>query len=426
MIAREPLFGCQFIGIGPGTLGVLIAADRLGLLTRILDQGVALVDRLPECDLLGATGLAYAIGSNSRGGELIAGVARDGFFADSLATIWGRKIQAAEDREVRLMTAARFFNRVARQACNLVQSHAAGRFFAENHVGSIVVEPGGRLRTRDAEGQTIAVSRAIVISPGASQPVDGSPRLQRLDRKPDQPVFGSDQLLRHGGGAIVERLRAGTIRRVTIVGGSHSAFSTALTLVRRAGAHLKPGAITIVHKVVVRHFYGSLAEARSMRLNREPLDVCPRTGVVNRFNGLRGEASAFSRCVHAGEEPRVLLQAMRQSAEHAKQAIAEADVLVDATGYDAPKIDFIGANGRLMSVERERGFPVDSRNRLLQDDGTPISGVFVTGLARRYVGANGAGMSDIGAGASVFQQVDGVTIAHELTSGLVGGTGATR
>lgn len=72
------MFGCQMVGVGVGALGVLLAADRLGVLPNLLDRGVVLIDRLPRGRMSGASRLAYAVSPNSRGGEFIAGIAGDG------------------------------------------------------------------------------------------------------------------------------------------------------------------------------------------------------------------------------------------------------------------------------------------------------------------------------------------------------------
>ncbi|HYN38337.1 MAG TPA: hypothetical protein VES39_03705 [Rhodospirillales bacterium] len=173
----------------------------------------------------------------------------------------------------------------------------------------------------------------------------------------------------------------------------------------------------IVHRAAIRHYYGSLAEARRGRIGLEPLEVCPSTGIVNRFSGLRGEAAAFSRRVHGGGEPRVSLIDAVQRPAGAEDAIGGADLVVVATGYDAPPLRFIGPDGQTIAVDHRQGFAADERNRLLRADGRPVDGIYVTGLARRYVSAAKPALAAIGAGVGVYQQIDGVTIAVELAGG---------
>lgn len=410
------VLGCQFVGIGPGTLGVLLAADRLGLLSRLLDRGVALLDRLPDGRLLGASGLAYGISSNSRGGEMIAGIAADGRFARVLRTGWGERMLARRAEEIPLLHAARFFNTVAACACDLVRAHPDGRVIANREVATISIQAKGGFRTLDTLGNTIAISRSIVLSPGGCQ--------DRNRQNPVAPglasgrtVILSDPLLRAGGGDAVRRLRGGTAGRVAVIGGSHSAFSVALTLLRRAGRHLGPGDVRIVHRAPIRHYYGSLAEARRLRVGREPLELCPDTGIVNRFSGLRGDAAALSRLVHRGGEPRVWLIDAVQHPAGAEDAFGGADLVVDATGYAAAPLRFVGPDGQVIALGRQQGFAADERNRLLRPGGTPFDGIYVTGLARRYASAAKPALAAIGAGVGVYQQIDGVTIAIELAGG---------
>jgi hypothetical protein len=211
---------------------------------------------------------------------MIAGMAGDGAFAQPFASFWGRRIQAAREEPVRLRAAARFFNAVAVRACVIVQEHEGGNVALGREVVSITVEPWGRIWTRDADGRTIAVSKKIILSPGGRQVADGL-RVALPDGDP-RPVFQSDQLLREGGGEVIHQLRSGMARCVGIVGGSHSAFSVALVLVRRAGRHLADGAVRLVHRMPIRHYYGSL-----LRLTRRSAAYARQSGAARDLPGHR-------------------------------------------------------------------------------------------------------------------------------------------
>jgi hypothetical protein len=144
----------------------------------------------------------------------------------------------------------------------------------------------------------------------------------------------SDPVLRDPGlRALVSRLDPGR-PRVAVVGGSHSAFAVARRLLR-ADLPWAAGAIEVFHRSPVRMTYADTAAARVDGAVVRPEDVCPATGLVHRFGGLRTDAAALYRRVRSGEERRVqLIPLTGELTDHIGSARRPATVW--ATGYDSP------------------------------------------------------------------------------------------
>ena len=107
-----------------------------------------------------------------------------------------------------------------------------------------------------------------------------------------------------------------------------------------------------------------------MRIAQEPLVVCPDTGIVNRFDGPRGEA-AFSRLALSDGKNRVSLLRDGARPDGLNAAAVEADLLVDATGYEAPPLTFLDAGGRALRVDRRGGLYGASKDKH-RSEGTVI------------------------------------------------------
>jgi hypothetical protein len=117
-------------------------------------------------------------------------------------------------------------------------------------------------------------------------------------------VLHSEQMLRRSGYRLaLARLTATALPRVTIVGGSHSAFAVA-GLLLRAPPRWEFSAITVAHRSPVRVTYSDAVAVRADGVPVDPDQICAATGVVHRFGGLSADAASLYRRVRDGVEPR--------------------------------------------------------------------------------------------------------------------------
>ena len=126
-----------------------------------------------------------------------------------------------------------------------------------------------------------------------------------------------------------------------------------------------------------------------------PADVCPVTGRLYRLAGLRMDGRSLYLRMLGLEHPkedRVELQLSVDGKNPGPLDHDPADVVIDATGYRFRKVDIIDASGAPIRLQGERtGHWVDSRCRVLHEDGTPIGGLFAIGLATGYLPAGNLG-----------------------------------
>jgi hypothetical protein len=212
--------------------------------------------------------------------------------------------------------------------------------------------------------------------------------------------------------------------RVSVVGGSHSAFSVLENLADALEfAGLKE--VTLVHRSPIRLFYETAQAAAQAGYAFDPLkDVCPVSGRVNRSGGLRYRALDVGREAlangHIGKTGvRVkLLQTQNGPEGHfesARQALAESEVVVQCTGYQPllPALNYVGG-GALNLMEVKGGLDSDPSGCPLDSNGQRLYGLHLFGL--------GAGLGvdpRLGSEASFDGRIYGVWQFHHDASGAV-------
>ena len=369
----------QVIGFGPASLGLPLAADRMGELDHAGAYGMALVERSISPAVLRAGRFPYLVESNSAACDFIAGIAPAGRFGDVLDRPAGRKLVAHGDRRVPLHHVGEYLADLAEEVADWVRG-SRGEIRYGREVRRVRHNADGTFTSLCTADRPVLRSHAVVLATGA---IEDAARLG----VPGDRLVTSGGVLAGDLDSVEYAIRTG--RPVVIVGGSHSGFATAdLVLTRCAGA-VRPGQITVVHREIALGFT-SLAEltAAGPPMPAAPIMsavVCSETGLVNRFTGLRGPARQLCTAVLAGTEKRVRLCPAGTTA--ADQAIGGAAVVVHACGYRAAVPELIDADGTPLPLVRDRGnIAVDGACRVLGPHG-PIAGVHGLGIgfARRDV-----------------------------------------
>jgi hypothetical protein len=216
----------------------------------------------------------------------------------------------------------------------------------------------GSVRLRLASGGQIVARQAVLA-------LGGWPWLPPELAGSD--VLHSDEVLRADGYADLLAALPADDPRVTIIGGAHSAFAVA-GLLLRAPVNWAPAAITVAHRSRIRVTYPDAATARADGRLVRPDDICPATGMVDRFGGLRADAAQLYQRVRRRQEPRVRLV---RSASTDRGELPTADVVVAATGYtSAVQALWPGADW-------------DGEGRLLDPEGAVVPHVYGLGLGTR-------------------------------------------
>lgn len=395
-----PSLGAIVIGAGPAGLAPLIAASRDGRLNALLKRRIGLIERGYSSGR-GTIG-DYAVTSDSTAATFLT--AAEGHLDPCLHTVAqgpaAHALRTAGRRAVTLELVAEFLEAIGGTLARAVA--AAGSPVLLGHQASTArLGRDGLWRVRatptDAEGEVELTSERLVLATGGhqpwapfvSQPFAGVPLLPtHADR-----LVSSDAVLRHGGAdLIVERLSHAGSPRIAIAGSSTSAMSVVRLLLSALGDRLGPGAVTVLHRSAPRIFHASAlaAVAEGFANDFGVDDICPITGYVFRFAGLREDsrelAMAMLKIGGRKPEPRArFLSASADEGAPARAALSEADLVVAATGYRPNLLRLVDADGAPIALAGNLGRPaVDGACHVLDTTDIPVPGVLGIGLAAGF------------------------------------------
>jgi hypothetical protein len=228
-------------------------------------------------------------------------------------------------------------------------------------------------------GRPAATLEQLEICPGATlarwsakvQPVS-----TLLDDRRFLPAHLLDELHRTG--------------RIAIVGGSHSAWSAALVLLRDLRVWVgdaRTPQIALLHRSPIRLFYLTAAEATADGFPFDPVrDVCRLSGRVNRAGGLKGEARDLARRIlrsNADRElPISLIDVSNPAERHAvADTLDRAAVIFMATGFHANLPTLHDEAGRPMRLaDRAGSLRVNDTGALVTENGRVLPQLQAVGL----------------------------------------------
>ncbi len=399
---RDRVLGAVVVGGGPGGTALLCAAGKSGRLDTLARAGIAIVDR---GEAIGAGRLGrYAITSDSTAETFLTA---DGALPPGLGIADEAVGRAIGEHKgalgVPLPKVGAYLDRLGAVLGQRLSS-LGGDILGGHEVVSAQRTADGLWRTRArriADGGSIELlSRSLVIATGGHQPpirlaeqqVAGASLVERCGDR----LIQSDTLLAEGGlDEIHERLPQDRPVRIAIVGGSTSAVTAAVRLLRASPAlPLGPGAITLLHRRPLRPFYPSAEAAHADGYTDFGQDdICPISGFVYRLAGFRLEAREL--VIHAlgigGRvgDPRLHLHQLGGEEDTAAAAILDkADLVVAALGYQPHALPLIDARGRAIRLRCEgpvRGRMVDDLCRVIDADGIAVPGVYGIGLAAGFL-----------------------------------------
>lgn len=364
--SESPWFDLLVIGCGLRATGLLTATPELfGYSVGIVDGG----DRLGVGSFDG-----YDIQSNSNGSDFFGWIDPAGPFGPVLSRPTVRRLREIPTGfHLRLLadalvTAGDAIQRALEPRSLLLGDRVTqvGLADAADHEVRVVTGAGRVLR-----------AGTVVLATGIRE--ISLPGLDRFDT----PVIRSSELLDRASLARCAEL-AGSPGTVCFVGASHSAFSV-LARMLRVAPERRRGDVAMLTRSPVKIYYEGWAEyhAAAPHAPEEAVpdphaDVCPETGNLHRYSGLRNTSKELFHAVAAGRIPGVRL--VREPDGHARDAFLRgADTVVQAAGY--------GSNVPTMSISGEpvtclgdeRVVRISDQGRLRTGAGVAES-VFVMGM----------------------------------------------
>lgn len=427
----ETYCGCVIAGAGPAGMGLLLNALKSGTLPDLVREGLIIVDSssTPGSGSLGD----YRITANSVG-DVFLDCLRDPALRDVFAPLEHLPIYWRIRRQAHGAPQLSDIGELLAEASKLVLDFIVQRYgvtlWHSTTVTEVVKDGDEFVVWVENEGRTRRIrSRTLVLNFGGRQDPEclrEGLAAEGLLLPASATIMSSDHLLRLNAVQLREAFApalAGS-GRITVVGGSHSAFSILENLADALEfAGLKE--LTLVHRSAIRLFYESSELALAAGYVFHPVrDVCPVSGRVNRSSGLRYRALDIGREVlvrgrvgKTGVQARAF-QIQGGAAgdfEQAVQALLESCVVVQCTGYQPRLPVFSHADGAPITLRQVKG-GVDS-----DPSGCPldVSGQRLHGLHLFGIGAGLAADERMGSEPSFDGRIYGVWQFHNDASSAV-------
>jgi hypothetical protein len=379
---------------------VIVCAAQDGRLDELLEQGVFVIEK-DDSLCAGSIG-HYRVTGNTPAVSLVGWLgtpeSRDLF--EAVAADPATEALVRRDTEYPpLRLVGSYLERLGVALQQILAAHQECTVAFRTSVRSIRLLAGGGVRViAEPIGGSAEVSVTAphaVIAMGGCEP----PALETLSLLPGLTLADYESKLCHASALIDDRLglpqhlveAVRETRSAVVVGGSHSAWSAAWLLLHDRsfrGPDGKPPRVTVLHRRPLAFFYPTAPEARAAGyVFDEVLDVCPSSGFVYRYGGLRapdtralalatvgsGRRKPPVRAVHLVDEPEVTTDARR--------ALDAAGLVVAAVGYHARLPELAWEDGRrLEPAVSETGLVVTRDAKLVAADGAVVPEILVYGL----------------------------------------------
>ena len=407
------------VGGGPAGTAFLNAATKRGLLPRLAQGGLVMIER--EAAIGGGRLGRYAITSDSTATTFLTAV-KDNAHPELAALEThpvGRAIRRYADNEgVPLVEAGPLLRAMGTRLHDLVERNGGNVLTGHSVLGATRAGDLWRVRVkRLADGHEFdQLTRNLVVATGGHQPLDrlamqdvAGARL--LDIAGDRLMQSDDVLSLGGMERVADVLASRRSPRIAVIGGSTSALATIFLLLKsRPALPFGAGGITLLHRRPLRPFYPSVEAAHAEGFTDfGPDDICPVSGFVYRLAGFRLEARELVLRMLGVDgrtpDPRVATHRIAGNDAAARAILERADLVIPALGYRPFALPLADAAGPIALAAHDGLAMVDRHCRVVGDDGKPVGGVFGIGLAAGFVpwGAMGGEKSFVGQANGLWQ-----------------------
>jgi len=409
-IARKE-FSCAICGAGPSSMGFLFHAFKTGKLEEIARNGLLVIDKRFELGS-GKLGEYANVSGNTVGNTFLAclehekfdevfGELRDHPLYKQMVAVAegppslsdaGELLALATERLLAYLTARYDVTVLRGREIDTIRRRQGGGFDIGYHD---VTDP--------AVLNTVS-SDTIVINLGGLQHVGEIDELCRGLQLPapgaEIKTYVSDDVLSLTTAQLIETFKAQFAQngkrgpnRISVLGGSHSAFTVVDRLAMELGdAGLDE--IAVIHRSPIRLFFETIEEARANGYAvNEAMDVCPVSKRVNRAGGLRYRAFDIARSIMAnghvpGAKPRVELieaDASEVARSRAGDCLSESVAVVHGAGYGPNMSKLVDHWGVPIPLQLGQGGLVSDRFGCPFDtNGELVHGLFSFGLGSGF------------------------------------------
>ncbi|MEM7044353.1 MAG: hypothetical protein AAF543_16210 [Pseudomonadota bacterium] len=422
--------GYAVCGLGPAGCGFLLHAIKENAIGDLVDDGLVLIDRstTPGPGKVGR----YRLTGNSLSRAFLDCVddpklswLMQDFCASSPSVV---ELRTMEQLAPPLDVVGDFLTAVAKRTIDYLSSAYQVPVLLETAVDTIHRQVDGSflLRLRDGSNSQRfdLVTDNVLCSFGGRQPAkmieqcEIHPGLRLGDHA--ERIIPSDEFLMMSDHAVRQSipLTSGEASDVLVVGGSHSAISTIDRLTEALGP-MGLRRIVMLHRDPLRLYYASADEARRDGYAfDDPKDVCPMSGRINRFSGLRYRSFDVARSIlETGRTPDQSVEVVsvhlrglsKEGRATLENSLKRSSAVVTCLGYQANLPRVVDHWDReIMFRNQYGGLDVDACGCALTIDRQSVSGLYVYGIGSRLLKRSEA----IGGEPSFRGSADGVWLYH--------------
>jgi len=407
--AKVPHFNVAIVGGGPAGTGMVVAALQSGKLDALLDSGVAIFEA-------GQHLVRGNLGNFCLNSDTLADTFLEVFDNDPDGHLTSIKNAPATNavagyrgRSVPLPIAGDFLQTMGECLRKTIDASLNSKVWLGTKIESVVRLRQGGFFLEGSQNRVPfkATCTKLVLATGGSQDIENV-----IDQTIENSYGHSTQLglyrekilLTHrilsdqSGGSWRQFVEGKPNPKVTVIGSSHSAFSTAWTMLQaRHGVKFGRGGITILHRSKPRLCFDSPEAAIDAGYTDfDQRDVCPLTGRLFRLAGLRFDGRELLMKLLQVDgfrnEERVCLQPLNDATEDLEKRFRQSDLIVPAFGYRPRAIEMHEQDGRTIEFNSKAGGAfVDDLCRVLRAKShpkavpQPIENLFAMGLASGYI-----------------------------------------
>ncbi len=427
-------FGYALCGLGPAGCGFLLHAIKEGAIDRLVDDGLVIIDRaaVPGPGKVGR----YRLTGNSLSRaflDCIDDPKLDWLFHDlRIAATPALQLRSMEYAAPPLDVVGDFLTLMTTRTLGYLSQTYNVPIHLETSVETICRQANGLFGVelcdvKDGSRQQLQVEN-VLCGFGGRQDMDIIRSTEvvpgvAIGDHTDDPI-ASDDFLMMSDEAIREAFPLGKDGEdeVVVVGGSHSTMSTIDRLTEALGP-VGLRRITMLHRDPPRLYYASVGDAqRDGCVFDDPADICPMSGRVNRFGGLRYRSFDVAKSIIAtGKTPDqsievATLRLRDQDPDAVRVLLNDAVAVITCLGYQANLPPVVDHWGRPIALQNNaRGLEIDEDGCALAADGRAIPGLFVYGLGSRLLKRSDA----IGGEPSFGGSADGVWLYHHHGGGVI-------
>lgn len=412
------------VGGGPAGTGILLKALKDGNNSKLFEQKIALVEQ--SSSLMKGNLTQFNVNSDTLSDvflECLEG-STSAFIDTNALKQEIEFVRSFRGKSIPLSSLDRYFETLGNLLKESLESSGRCDFRMNTKVCKVVQLQNHTFEVYTEGADKAILTRQLILTTGGIQHTVADENFRfanEVDLSPfESKIIHSDDFLKQG---LPDRLKEDLHQnpKVVILGGSHSAFSAAYTLLNATDAFpIESGGISIWTSQLPKIYFESKADAVAAGYTDfTDEDICPVTNKLYRLAGLRMDGrELYVRMLGLGNGPkenRVTITAYQNQKAEIENDLKRASVIIVAFGYQFHMLPFVNCKGEQIHFAGEKKHHwVNENCELLDGQGNAIPNAYAMGLATGFIPAG-----TLGGEPSFSGQTNGIWYYQNALAGLI-------